>query len=46
MNDILNFPREVIRDGQAVSAVEKLGEHRYGNSSRVRMEIRYGHILK
>lgn len=42
MNDILNFPREVIRDGQAVSAVEKLGEHRYGNTSRVRMEIRYG----
>ena len=42
MSDVLNFPREVLRDGKFVSVVERPGEHRYGNASKKRMEIRYG----
>lgn len=42
MSNIINFPKEVIRDGRSVSVVEREAGHRYGNSGKVRMEIRYG----
>lgn len=39
-----NLPRTLkLNDGSTIDAVEKETAVRYGNSSRVRMEIRYGH---
>lgn len=37
-----NFPREKTIAGQKIDVVEKDAQHRYGNNSKVRMEIRYG----
>lgn len=38
-----NFPREISFNGTTIDAVEKETAQRYGNASKVRMEIRYGH---
>ena len=39
-----NFPREISFNGNdTIDAVEKETAQRYGNASKVRMEIRYGH---
>lgn len=38
-----NFPRTIkIGNSPKVDLVEKPAQHRYGNASKVRMEIRYG----
>ena len=43
-NNTSNFPREISFDGTStIDAVEKETAQRYGNASKVRMEIRYGH---
>ena len=38
-----NFPREISFNDTTIDAVEKETAQRYGNASKVRMEIRYGH---
>lgn len=38
----INFPRTAIYNGEPQSLVEKPAKNRYGNTSKVRMEIRYG----
>ena len=40
-----NFPRTItLNDGTTtIDAVEKETAYRYGNASKVRMEVRYGH---
>ena len=38
-----NFPREISFNNTTIDAVEKETAQRYGNASKVRMEIRYGH---
>ena len=38
-----DFPREItLSDNNRISLIEKEASHRYGNASKVRMEIRYG----
>ena len=39
-----NFPRTItLNDGETIDAVNKETAYRYGNASKVRMEVRYGH---
>lgn len=39
----INLPRHIVlNEGNKISTVEREIAHRYGNASRVRMEIRYG----
>ena len=39
-----NFNRVItLNDGSTIDAVDRETAHRYGNASKVRMEIRYGH---
>ena len=41
---VSNLPRTIkLNDGSTIDAVERETAYRYGNSSKVRMEIRYGH---
>lgn len=40
--DVLNLPRTVQIGGKTQSLIQKSAANRYGNASRVRMEIRYG----
>ena len=42
-NNTSNFPREISFGTGTIDAVEKETAQRYGNASKVRMEIRYGH---
>ena len=42
-NNKSNFPREISFNNTTIDAVEKETAQRYGNASKVRMEIRYGH---
>ena len=42
-NNKSNFPREISFNYTTIDAVEKETAQRYGNASKVRMEIRYGH---
>lgn len=43
-NNTSNFPREISFNGTGtIDAVERETAQRYGNASKVRMEIRYGH---
>lgn len=42
-SDISNFPRTIYIGGEATDCVERKTAQRYGNPSKVRMEIRYGH---
>lgn len=41
---VSNFPRTIkLNDQTEIDAVEKETAYRYGNTSKVRMEVRYGH---
>lgn len=42
MGTEIHFPRFATYGGEQQSLVEKPGKNRYGNASKVRMEIRYG----
>lgn len=41
-DDVLNLPRTIIIGGEKQSLIQKNTANRYGNASKVRMEIRYG----